>query len=324
MYYPHSFEEVCYTTEHIQSVLSEIKINFPNYFKTLIESDNGNTLDSETVKKLAEKFGNVSKPKKATVNVQKTLQLIVDESIANFKRDRKKYLDILNKDAISEFEDDPAHFKNTILRNQCPIIHHTLQNRLAKELDRYRVEFKIADPGDLLRVVKNITEFARNYYENYYDSKKFEKIDSPTDLNFSELQEEDYIVYGVIGGGIKSHFLYKLYPDIFPNRSREAIWALWYLTSKKTFDCVEDSEFLMINTKLNITQQNYFYPYDLFGFYALEIYKMLKTEALKNAVKIKSEFRFILVDAFLSYISKSHIDEIDFLKKKVTEDSYGY
>jgi len=37
----------------------------------------------------------------------------------------------------------------------------------------------------------------------------------------------------------------------------------------------------MIERKKNITQQNYFYPYDLFGFYALNIYLMLKKEAEK-------------------------------------------
>ena len=157
-----------------------------------------------------------------------------------------------------------------------------------------------------------------------YDSKTFEKIDNIEKLNFSELLQEEYTVYGVIGGGIKSHFLYKLYPNIFPNRSREAIWALWYLTSKKTFGCKQDSEFLMIDLKNIITQQNYFYPYDLFSLYALKIYRMLKNEAIKNDIKLSSENRFVVVDSFLRFIATVHIEEINLLKQRVTDDGYGY
>lgn len=324
MHYPNSIEEICYKDEHIQKVADEISNKFPEYFNNYIESEGGTTVDDESIKKLSEHFGNPHKPKKSKINVKETYQRLINEHINDFKKDRKKYLEILDEEAIEEYQDDPSYFKNTVLRNQCPIIQHTLQNKQAKELDKYRAEFKIADPGELLDVVNNLTTFANNYKSNFYDSKSFEKIDNIEKLNFSELLQEEYTVYGVIGGGIKSHFLYKLYPNIFPNRSQEAIWALWYLTSKKTFGCKQDSEFLMIDLKNIITQQNYFYPYDLFSIYALKIYGMLKNEAIKNDIKLSSENRFVVLDSFLRFIAKVHIEEINLLKQRVTDDGYGY
>lgn len=324
MFYPHPIEDLCYTEDHIEKVMTEIRTQFPFYFEKFIQTENGNELDVDTIQKLANKFGNPHKPKKKKDNIRERYSRIIDEANLSFEQDRKKYLDILDLDAISEFEDDPAYFKNTILRNQCPIIHHTLQNTLAKELDKYRAEFKHAQPGDLLKVVKNLTVFAINYKTNVYNTESFENINKYSDLNFSDLQGEEYTAFGVIGGGIKSHLLYKLFPFIFPNRSRESVWALWYLTSKKAFGCVEDSEFLMIDLKNNSIQQNYFYPYDLFSFYALNIYRMLNEEALKESLFMDSQHRFIIVDAFLSYIFKIHEEEINFLRSKLPEDSYEY
>lgn len=324
MYYPDQIEEICYSEEHIKKVIYEIKDNFPRYFKNFLESEGGTSINFESIKMLAEQFGNSLKQEKKKINSKEVYQRIINDSIDDFNRDRNRYLKILDKEALDEYEDDPPYFKNTILRNQCPIIQHTLQNRQAKELDKYREEFNRADPRGLLIVVRNLITFAHKYKKKYYDSKSFEKIDNIKELKFSKLLREEYTFRGVIGGGIKSHFLYKLYPGIFPNRSREAIWALWYLTSKKSFDCKQDSEFIMIDLNDNITQQNYFYPYDLFGIYSLEIYRMLKKEAKNLNINLSSENRFIVLDSFLKFIANTHIDEINLLTQKVIDSGYGY
>jgi len=161
-------------------------------------------------------------------------------------------------------------------------------------------------------VVYNLYNFAEEYYNNFYDEDIYDDIDNYKDLQISDLDTEDYTVYGVIGGGIKSHMLYKVYPSVFPNRSRDAIWALWYLSDKKTFECKQDSEFLMIDVEKSVTQQNYFYPYELFTFYAHQIFQMLKQEAHENNVYLDSENRYIIVDAFLTFIAEQHDEEISF------------
>ena len=324
MYYPNYIEEICYDKDHIDKILTEIEANFPAYFHDYLYTDGGNIINDENIKKLAEHFGSSLKNKKKNINKTEVYLRLMFESVVSFERDRNSYLEILNLEYLEEYKDDPPYFKNTILRNKCPIIRATLQNKKAKELDKYREAFKNADPTKLLEVVTNIKKFEIKYKMDFYNSDKYEICDLVDKLNFSELLEEEYIVYGVIGGGIKSHFLYKLSPEIFPNRSRDAIWSLWYLTNKKIFGCKEDSEFLMIERKKNITQQNYFYPYDLFTFYALNIYLLLKKEAEKLDFAIPIEYRYVILDSFLSFVSQKHIDEINELKKVITDDGYGY
>ncbi|QIB26843.1 hypothetical protein [Caloranaerobacter azorensis] len=325
MYYPNDIEEICYDDDHIQQVLAEIKANFYDYFEKFLETEAGNKITRIEFDKLSSEFGctNIRITKKK-INKAKVLKQIIDESIEMFERDRQKYLDILNEETLEEYEDDPSNFKNSVLRNECPIIRLTLQNKKAKELDKYRYEFRCSEPNELLKVVKNLVSFANKYMKNIYDEDKYESITKFKELKLSELDTEDYTVFGVIGGGIKSHFLYKLYPAVFSNRSREAIWALWYLTNKKTFNCTQDSEFLMINLKDNTTQQNYFYPYELFSFYVYNIYLLLKKEAERLGVYIDKEYRYVLVDSFLSFVAQEHANEIDELKRKVKDDIHGY
>jgi hypothetical protein len=324
MHYPNSIEEISYTEDHIDDVLSEIKIQFNDYFNKYINSEGGNNISDDKIKKLAEHFGHKDTPKNKTKDNKVILQSLLKEGMEHYEKDRNNYLEILDLKALDEYKDDPSHFKNKILRDKCPIIRFTLMNKSAKELDKYRKEFSISDPNKLLSVVTNITKFALNYKKNIYDIKKYDTITKVEELKFNDLLSDDYIVYGVIGGGIKSHFLYKIFPDIFPNRSREAIWALWYFTNKKKFNCKEDSEFLMIDLKYLTTQQNYFYPYDLFSYYALNIFQLIKKEFLKYDLEIPNDYRYVPVDSFLSFIFQNHIDEINDLKKKFDESGYGY
>lgn len=322
MYYPHDIEEICYEKDHIELVLSEIKANFYDYFQKFIETEAGSVPNHESLVMLAQHFGTTVKKNKK--DASDAFKRIIAEKIKDFEHDRQRYLEIMDSESLEEYEDQPSLFKNTILKDKCPIIRSTIQNTKAKELDKFRRDFNLSDPSELLQVVCNITEFAHHYVNQVYDRDSYESIQNLEELALSALLEKDYTVFGVIGGGIKSHFLYKLYPEVFPNRSREAIWALWYLTNKKPFGCKEDSEFLMIDTKQSITQQNYFYPYDLFGYYAFHVYLLLKKEAEKLQVHIDKSYRYVIVNAFLKFIADCHAEEINFLKSQVKEDSYGY
>lgn len=318
-----SVEPVCYEPDHIEQVLTEIRANFHDYFRKFVETENGHSLDENGLCKLAEKFNVQKSNKKKNVDTKAILTRIIDEEVNSFEKDRHNYLEFLDLEYLEEYKTDPPDFKNTVLRNQCPIIRYTLQNKKAKELDKYRKAFKYSDPKELLDVVFNITNFAMDYAENTFDQADFENAKTVKDLQFPELNKEDYVVYGVIGGGIRSHFMYKLFPYIFPNRSRDAVWALWYITDKKPFSCKQDSEFLMIELNDSITQQNYFYPYDLFSFYAIQILSLLKTEAKNNGVEIPEQYKFVFVDTFLSFVAKEHQDEINDLKRKVKDDGYN-
>ncbi|MEK5428809.1 hypothetical protein [Cytobacillus sp. FSL R7-0680] len=325
MYYPNDIEEVCYEPEHMKQVTEEIRKQFNHYFDLYLETEAGSKIPAEKLMEIAAALGSSQKPKiKKDTDTGKVFKSIIKEAIHSFEKDQDSYLEIMDDEALEEHEEDPPNFKNTVLKNTCPIIRVTLQNKRAKELDKYRAEFRRSDPNKLLSVVTNLSNFATEYIENNYDEETYEDIQSLDELGFSPLDTTEYTAFGVIGGGIKSHLVYKTNPAVFPNRSREAIWALWYLTDKKPFDCHEDSEFLMIDTEKNITQQNFFYPYELFTFYAFQVYKLMKEEAEKLDVYLNPDYRYVFVNSFLSFVAQMHNEKINFLKQTFKEDGYGY
>lgn len=327
MHHPNwDIEEICYDSNHIEAVLSEIKANFPQYFDKFLETEAGARVTKEDFAAAGGLF-RVAKITEAKKNSDKGVLFtrIIDEAIRGFESDRPSYHKILDLEALEEYEDDPRNFKNSVLRNACPIIRQTLQNREMKELDKYRAEFNNADPKELLSVTKNLTVFAVQYLKGSYDEKTYDRFSNIEEMGLAALDEDEYSVYGVIGGGIKSHFLYKFNPSVFPNRSRESIWALWYLTSKKTFNCKQDSEFLMLDVEKSRTQQNYFYPYRLFAFYAHKIYLLLKIEAEKSNVAISQCYTYVIVDSFLSFVATEHQEEIEELSRVSSDEDYrGY
>lgn len=317
-------EEVCFDYRHIAKVVAAIKKNFDKYFNLFIESENNMVLGKDGITKLQNKFGVASVKTNAKSNKAKVLKSIIMAAIKEFNKNREKYEAIIDLEVLEEYEDNPNSFKDRVLAHECPIINSTLMNKQAKELDKYRINYKLASPNDLLRVVKNLTEFSNEYYESFSEYDDYDDISNIDELGLLALDDEDYTLYGVIGGGIKSHLLYKIHPSLFPNRSRNAIWALWYLTNKDTFGCMMDSEFLMIDIKKSTTQQNYFYPYGLFAYYALVIYLLIKDKAKEMKVDFDEDYRYVLVDAFLEFIAEHHDDEIKFLKQQIRDGGMGF
>lgn len=318
MYYPNDIEDICYEEQHIEQVITEIKAHFHDYFNSFIESGAGTSLSADQIQKLAEKFGSDGSVKTQKKNVGTVLKQIIAEGINGFEKDRQSYVNLLDEEALEEYEDSPSGFKNA-LRKDCPIIRVTLMSK-AKELDKYKMEFSKASPENLLSVSKNLSTFATSYTESFKnaDYHLFCKL---SELELEKIDTEDYSVFGVIGGGIKSHFLFKLNPAFFPYRSKESIWALWFLTGKKELNCEEGSQFLMINIDKNVTNQNFFYPYELFGYYAYQIYLLLKKEAVKHEVNIPESYRYVLVNSFLNFVAHTHEADIQLLSSN-SEDRY--
>lgn len=323
MYYPNNIEEICWDQDHIEKVSNEIQRNIPKYFQKYIDTENGQAISESDIARLAANFGSTSTPRSNPRNTKEILSRLLRESIVNYENDRQSYQDILNLEALEEYKHDVNSFKNTVLKNQIPIINRTL-NSNARELDNFRIAFQRSQAGDLFQVTFNIVELAYQWRTDWYEEDGFEEINTCDDLGYYELDEDEYIVYGVIGGGIKSQFLYKLFPEMYPNRSREAIWALYYLSNKQKFGCHEDSQFLMINVQNGSTQQNYFYPYSLFAFYALQICKQLRVLYSEHGITLPNEYRFVAVDSFLSFVARTHQTEIDTLKQRSNSYHYDY
>ncbi len=311
----YNLESICYEQSHINEVAAEIKSNFEKWFKKFIDSEGGFKPTEEQVKALQNKFSVSSIGGESSKSDKKRLELIIDLAIEDYKKDRSSYQEIMDLESLEEYQDNPPTFKSEVLKKGCPVIRKTLMNKRAKQLDKYRVNFNAAKPLDLLNVVTNLCEFAEEYVKKDYNALSYDTISNVDELKLNDLDtDEGYTAWGVIGGSIKTMLLYKIYPEQFPSRSQNALWALWYLTEKKTFSCRYESEFLMIDSEKNTTQQNYFYPYSIFAYYAFSIYKMLKAKAQSMGVAYDKSYRYVLVDAFLDFIAREHDSEISMLK----------
>ena len=315
-------EDNCFEDAHVQEVLDSIKSNFDGYFTSYVNSKAGKGITPESFAELQKKFRVSVDQKKIRKNRSSGFSEILLEAIDDFERDRESYKKIFQEEVLDDYDDDATTFKSKVLKNECPIIRKTVYSD-AKELAKYRESFRSSDPDELLAVVYNLCVFG-DEYEEEYDPDTYEDTVSYHDLGLELLDTEDYTVYGVIGGGIKTHMLYKVHPALFPNRSASAIWALWYLTNKEVFGCKTDSEFLMIDVNQSFTQQNYFYPYQLFAYYAFEIYKMLRDKAIEYGVRFDPAYRYVAVDSFLNYIADSHAAEIQFFGIKGEDVEYDF
>lgn len=266
----HMVEDECFQVKHIQKVLDKIKENFQGYFDKFLESQQSH-IPQDRIDTLHDRFIVDSEGKHLVLDRSRACRELFEEAISDFEKDKKAYVDLFDQELLEEYEDDPQQFKSCALKIDTPVIRKTLRNLYAEQLDKYRAAFARANAVDLLTVVSRLSKFSEDYLQNKYNAETFEDIVYYKDFNLTVLDTEEYTVHGVIGGGIKSTMLFKNYPDVFSSRSRLAVWALWYLVGKQKFGCKMDSEFLMIDLKQNSVQQNYFYPYELFEFYALQI-----------------------------------------------------
>lgn len=319
-------EECCYDEEHIQEVLDATKVNFDKFFNSFIglNGDKKTQNNDDKLSELQAHFGiRASKPKTIAREVIKVhFEERQKQAIEEYKSDKSAYEELLDEETLEEYEDNPNSFKTTALKKECPIIRKTL-NSSDRELKKFKESFANANSQELLNTITNLSEFGRDYAGNYNESE-YENIADFCGFHVDEFTTEDLTYFGVIGSGIKSLMLYKLYPHMFPYRSQNAIWALWYLTDKETFGCREGSEFLMVDVEKTTTRQNYYYPYDLFCFYAFSIYKMFKKKAKEIGSVLDVSHRYVLVDDFFNYIVSLHEDEISLLRKQDREGGSEY
>lgn len=279
-----------YEPEHICEVLAEIEKNFPKYFSSFW------------------------KPPKKRMRV-------IQDAIDDFLKRQAKYQDFLDLECLEEYEYDPASYKSG-MRRELPIIQGALFSQ-DEAMKQYKKAFNLAKSADLLRVTKNIVMFAEDHMSDF-DEELHELAKTVADVDRSELQDEDYFASGVIGEGIKSHFLYSLYPNAFPNRGQNAIWSLYFLTDKQEFGFWDGSEFLMIDVEKCIIQQNYLFPYDLFCFYALKMYLMLRDACAQKDYHFDSSYRYVYLDHFFDHIADVHEDDIQVYKTNSEETRYGF
>ncbi len=272
-------EERVYEPEHIRRVLAEIEGNLPAYFKSF---------------------------------AHEPLEPIFEQHIREYEKEQEKYREYLDLEALDEFDDDPNAFKSHT-RKQCPIIRRCLMSD-DEVMKAYQKSFNMVTGRQLLDVIHKIAKFGVSYVA-HFDDDKHETATTYGDLGLETLNESEYGCGGVIGYGVQSSLLYGLYPRQFAHRSQDAVWSLYFLSGRKKFELADGSEFLMVHSDLGTCEQNYFYPAELFGFYALKIWMMLKAACHDLGVDLHTHYRYIYLSRFCDHVAAEHREDITTFKR---------
>jgi len=272
-------EEQTYQPNHIEKVLADIEDNFPRYFAGFVE---------------------------------KQPRLLFDTAFRSYFSEQDRYRDYLDLEALQEYENDPGAFK-AHSKGKCPIIRRCLQSR-DEAMKSYRRAFNSTSGRDMLNPVRKLSEFGKAYAANFNDDSH-ESAETYTSLGLDVLNQGEYGCVGVIGYGIQSSMLYGLYPREFAHRSQMAIWSLYFLSGRKDFGLRDASEFLMVHPDEGTCEQNYFYPADLFGFYALKLSLMLKDAMSSVGVRFEPSRRYIYLSAFCDHVGEVHRNDIQTFKR---------
>jgi len=268
-------EEEVYEPGHIQQVLAEITGNFAGYFKGFS---------------------------------QHSLNAVFEEHIRDCEKEQEAYQDYLDLKALDEFEYDPSAFKDET-QSRCPIIRRCLmsQDEVMKD---YRRSFYAATGRKLLDTVRNIAEFGVSYVAHFHD-ETHEGAESYADLGLEPLNEVEYGCPGVIGYGVQASLLHGTYPRSFAHRSQNAVWSLYFLSGRNDFGLSDGSEFLMVRPKEGTCEQNFFYPAELFGFYALRLFLELKPACAEMGVTLEDRYRYVYLSSFCDHVADGHRDDIN-------------
>lgn len=288
--------------KELKDIKLKIEDGFLTYFyevfsitKSSITSDNGIRFKMNSINN-----------KKSTVRVE--------QKISGWEEEIKKYRsEVAPMFALHNFDEDDEDcyeyedVKDELLAKKLWTVSSALKSR-DKALERYKNAYWGTTPRELFNTTKHILLETNSYMNNIASGIKFNTITKVEQLKYDFLEKENMMLTGVIGLGIRSEILHRIYPSHFPIMTRKSLWAMYYLTG-------EEDEFVTDETYdgMHRTEHNWNYDYARFAFYINFVYKQIETLLKEYNITLKSELRFGYVNMFLNSISELNSNKIGFL-----------
>ncbi|MFW6015637.1 MAG: hypothetical protein ACOCRK_04310 [bacterium] len=247
--------------------------------------------------------------------IKKLKQLIKDweEEIEEYCDEIREYFNLEYFDETDVMVYEYQEFKDNIFAEVLWTVSSALRNAaFDEEMVRYRESFLRTSAADIFMVVKNILTKTRDYINNYVTNINYNRINKIEHLKVEFLTEEEMLLSGVIGYGIRSEILHRLYPGHFGMMTRRSIWAMYYF-SNEAEEFITDEK--SVDDKKQRTSHDWEYDYLRFLFYQNFIANLLEAKLNKYNISIKRNFRFGYVNLFLNQIYYLHKEEIDVLYK---------
>ena len=226
------------------------------------------------------------------------------------QKDQVSFADVFSLSLFDDGNPDkyaPSEFKNSIFGKELWTVSSALTTR-DPELDKYKNDFRDADPREIYDVVENILTAAADYAE---ELPEFKKVREPSEMELEILEEEEYKLYGVIGRGIRSELLHRLYPQAFALMTQRNLWGMFFLTNADEFLVDQFDE----STGKTRTSHYWEYDYQVFSFYCNFLANLLSHEFKKNGLAFSENMRFGYVNNFLVKLYESHKKEVNEMKR---------
>lgn len=258
--------------------------------------------------------GNGMKIKKDNKADIKKLQNVVkswEAEIDNYHQLVEMDFDLELFDDANEDKYENQEFKDNIFAQTLWTVKSALKSATYdKEMKRYLDHFKATTASDIFVVIKNVLEASDEYIKKLAPNINYNKIREIEQLHLDYLDDESMYLTGVIGLGIRSELLHRLYPANFAIMTRRSLWGMFYLSN-------EADEFVVDEINNEGTQartsHNWQYKYDRFVFYNNFLGNLLEIEFKKYKINFKANYRFGYVNMFLNEVHKLHKSTIDTL-----------
>lgn len=248
----------------------------------------------------------VVKDNKKEINELKAKIAAVEREIEEYSRECHENF---SEDNLIIMEDDLDAFKNYVFGEKLWTVRSSLHDMSNPELDRYRDSFDNATPREIYTCVKTILEKSREYVTDVFPKIDLRRILTIDELKLDYLNGEDVLLTGVIGLGIRSELLHRMYPQVFPIMTRRSLWGMFFFTDAGEFVVDENRD----GKSRTSHQWNYEYP--RFCFYSNFLTLLMEQHMNKYGIKLNNELRYGYLNLMLVEYAKKHKSEIDKLYK---------
>lgn len=242
----------------------------------------------------------------------------ISDLISDNDKLHDSYHDLFDLETMEEdYAEDVETFKSFILASKCDVIRKTLQSK-AEALKDWKIKYRNSKSQSLYDTFYNLISFGKEYNDSM-DEQAMKELDQIDDCRLSEMGEESCYQTGVLGYGIVSNILNRMYPRTFPGYYKMGIWSLYFLSDNDSKQATPTgtSEFCMVKdethskTGIYEMEHNYFFPYEVFCIYSLRIYRMLTSRISERFQKeFPCDYRFLLTNSFYEYITRENASAI--------------
>lgn len=240
--------------------------------------------------------------KKEEITNLKSKIKAIEEEVSEYC---SEFFENFNDDTLDDLEEDLSSFKNEIFAEKLWTVRSALHDVSNPELDRYRESFDNATPREIFIHTRAVLDATKIYLKENFPKIDLSKVSDVHDLNLDYLDDEKMFMTGVIGYGIRSELLHRMYPSAFAIMTRRTLWAMFFLTNQNEFIIDEN------RNGQSRTSHYWNYEYDRFCYYNNFLTNMFDVYLKRYKITIKPELRFGYINLMLVEFSRQYREEIN-------------